>query len=671
MPPRKNRKTANARGKVQADRSGATDARKVKAGTSKRRKVRGKCGRLADMPKMPLDILVEIFSLLHPRDLVNLARTSRDFRTFLMSRDSAPFWRAARKQVDGLPDCPPFLSEPAYANLVFFTHCHGCARPNGSNVVVWSFAVRYCAKCKGDQLVETSSVEDLVSQIQEQRHGCLLVTTSLPLPKSRWHRGHYYHRPEFDRIRQLWEGGFSSDTERDHFYESARQVVQSRLEFGAAIRRWVGDQDARKSAELSLLRDGRIQEVEQRLRDEGWGKDLDWHDGAALGIIKAMKSVCRPHKLTDRAWSTIRKDATQVLEKHRDYRLCEERVNELQPRFTLLFGVVALWLKAHDPPWTAETDWYPSFADFALMSAFRDSIDVPAETEFQDDALLKMQSHIPDLVNTWREECKAAILKIITDGLGSLPNSADPLSLAVATLDCVFCSYKGLRWPQVLAHRCLRGRRNLDPDAAAKNPYRQAVLIARDRLETWYMWDSEAFVFNPSLKRTRAVIEACGKDPDTATYEEMERCGLRVFCSDCLRHCEALDWKMAVRHQTGCSASFKLLNAEDTAKALELEAFQWSQPANAPLRDANTVYGCRHCHYRATGKYINWHSAMEHFIEDVTIDAKFDVDYYVHTDNEPYMPTPIRIYSQGRRQASKLATNAAVEEKAAFVSSCI
>lgn len=180
------------------------------------------------------------------------------------------------------------------------------------------------------------------------------------------------------------------------------------------------------------------------------------------------------------------------------------------------------------------------------MSAFRDSIDVPAETKFQDDALLKMQSHIPDLVNTWREECKAAILKIITDGLGSLPNSVDPLSLAVATLDCVFCSYKGLRWPQVLAHRCLRGRRNLDPDAAAKNPYRQAVLIARDRLETWYMWDSEAFVFNPSLKRTRAVIEACGKDPDTATYEEMESCGVRVFCSDCLRHCEALDWKMAV-----------------------------------------------------------------------------------------------------------------------------
>ncbi|RDX46883.1 hypothetical protein OH76DRAFT_1485154 [Lentinus brumalis] len=541
---------------------------------------------------MPLDILVEIFSLLHPRDLVNLARTLRDFRTFLMSRDSAPFWRAARKQVDGLPDCPPFLSEPAYANLVFFTHCHGCARPNGSNVVVWSFAVRYCAKCKGDH-----------------------------------------------------------------------------------IRRWVGDQDARKSAELSLLRDGRIQEVEQRLRDEGWGKDLDWHDGAALGIIKAMKSVCRPHKLTDRAWSTIRKDATQVLEKHRDYRLCEERVNELQPRFTLLFGVVALWLKAHDPPWTAETDWYPSFADFALMSAFRDSIDVPAETGFQDDALLKMQSHIPDLVNTWREECKAAILKIITDGLGSLPNSVDPLSLAVATLDCVFCSYKGLRWPQVLAHRCLRGRRNLDPDAAAKNPYRQAVLIARDRLETWYMWDSEAFVFNPSLKRTRAVIEACGKDPDTATYEEMESCGVRVFCSDCLRHCEALDWKMAarsqVRHQTGCSASFKLLNAEDTAKALELEAFQWSQPANARLRDANTVYGCRHCHDRDHGKYITWHSAMEHFIEDVTIDAKFDVDYYVHTDNEPYMPTPIRIYSQGRRQASKLATNAAVQEKAAFVSSSI
>ena len=61
---------------------------------------------------------------MHPRDLLNLARTSKDFRSLLMSRTSAIFWRAARQQIPGLPECPPFLSEPQYANLLFFSHCH-------------------------------------------------------------------------------------------------------------------------------------------------------------------------------------------------------------------------------------------------------------------------------------------------------------------------------------------------------------------------------------------------------------------------------------------------------------------------------------------------------------------------------------------------------------------
>ena len=69
-------------------------------------------------------LLLQIFGHMHPRDLLSLARTTKDFRTFLMSRDAAPFWKAARQQVEDLPECPEHLSEPAYANLVFFSHCH-------------------------------------------------------------------------------------------------------------------------------------------------------------------------------------------------------------------------------------------------------------------------------------------------------------------------------------------------------------------------------------------------------------------------------------------------------------------------------------------------------------------------------------------------------------------
>ncbi|KAI0689362.1 hypothetical protein C8T65DRAFT_817778 [Cerioporus squamosus] len=114
-----------------------------------RRHIRGRLGGLQNMPDMPLDILIEIFKFMHLRDLLNLARTTKGFRAFLMSRKSEPFWRAARRQIEDLPQCPTFLSEPAYANLMFFSHCHGCLKPN-IKAVMWEFLVRYCPKCKSD-----------------------------------------------------------------------------------------------------------------------------------------------------------------------------------------------------------------------------------------------------------------------------------------------------------------------------------------------------------------------------------------------------------------------------------------------------------------------------------------------------------------------------------------
>lgn len=41
-----------------------------------------------------------------------------------MSRGSAGVWRTSRKLCIYLPACPGHLSEPAYANLLFSSHCH-------------------------------------------------------------------------------------------------------------------------------------------------------------------------------------------------------------------------------------------------------------------------------------------------------------------------------------------------------------------------------------------------------------------------------------------------------------------------------------------------------------------------------------------------------------------
>lgn len=68
--------------------------------------------------------MIQIFGHLMPLDVLRLARTTKQFRRMLMHRSSVSIWIAARRNVPNLPDCPPYASEPQFANLVFDTHCH-------------------------------------------------------------------------------------------------------------------------------------------------------------------------------------------------------------------------------------------------------------------------------------------------------------------------------------------------------------------------------------------------------------------------------------------------------------------------------------------------------------------------------------------------------------------
>ena len=68
--------------------------------------------------------ILQIFGHLHPKDLLNSARTSKVFRSFFFSRsNSISIWKASLSRVEGLPEKPAFLSEPAFAHMLFFTSC--------------------------------------------------------------------------------------------------------------------------------------------------------------------------------------------------------------------------------------------------------------------------------------------------------------------------------------------------------------------------------------------------------------------------------------------------------------------------------------------------------------------------------------------------------------------
>nr|VWO94846.1 F-box domain protein [Ganoderma boninense] len=118
---------------------------------------RGKRKSLSKLPDMPLDILYEVFAHLHPYDLLHLARTTKAFRSLLMSRSSITLWRQSIATVPDLPECPPDLTEPAYANLLFDPHCHFCVKARVMTVM-WTCRLRCCKPCLKDNFAELIDV---------------------------------------------------------------------------------------------------------------------------------------------------------------------------------------------------------------------------------------------------------------------------------------------------------------------------------------------------------------------------------------------------------------------------------------------------------------------------------------------------------------------------------
>ncbi|KAJ3836319.1 hypothetical protein F5878DRAFT_663087 [Lentinula raphanica] len=112
------------------------------------RGVRGKLGLLEKLAKdMPLDIILEIFCYVEPRDLLRLARTTRDLRAILMSKSSVNIWRVALGRVEGLPPCPADLNEPQYMNLLFEPFRHVCMSSGHCDNILWNLRARSCRTC--------------------------------------------------------------------------------------------------------------------------------------------------------------------------------------------------------------------------------------------------------------------------------------------------------------------------------------------------------------------------------------------------------------------------------------------------------------------------------------------------------------------------------------------
>jgi hypothetical protein len=66
---------------------------------------------------------LQIFSRLHPQDLLRISWTTKAFRHVLTTTSSRTVWMNSFASVEGLPACPDDMNEVEYANLLFNPLC--------------------------------------------------------------------------------------------------------------------------------------------------------------------------------------------------------------------------------------------------------------------------------------------------------------------------------------------------------------------------------------------------------------------------------------------------------------------------------------------------------------------------------------------------------------------
>lgn len=127
----------------------------------------------------------------------------------------------------------------------------------------------------------------------------------------------------------------------------------------------------------------------------------------------------------------------------------------------------------------------------------------------------------------------------------------DPVSLAIAVFSCRDCREDTLRFPELLAHPCLRGIRYW---RGYHDDYTSVATDCANVLDMPGALDlSSLYVDTQSVGRLGAIIDACGLDPCHATQQDLEQCEARLYCAhsrcvhdDCVKF-QGCDWLSAVR----------------------------------------------------------------------------------------------------------------------------
>ncbi|KAI4525940.1 hypothetical protein K525DRAFT_251183 [Schizophyllum commune Loenen D] len=542
----------------------------------KPRRDRPKAGKLEGIANLPLDILFEIFGHLNPADLLHLARVNKYLRATLLRKDWKPLWEiSVRGYRTPIPPClDERLELPQYVNLLFGQHCFGCAtckRGIHTMQTLWCFLERICVACLQKKYTILKSPETYCGvQCMQNPHSSCNSARIANKEEYLWICSELAKCPDA-AARRKREAEIREQTSRVlKFVEEVTKFLAAEAEYDRRGRKRVLDQQCNLYALDLCVAETYGLKAQHSIRDQlqkmGYGEELEKLGKNSLSLEKFVKRAT--HELNDQTWPRIKPKVVEELKrlildrkKHTAVDTFKKRVKALEQR---LFGA---WGHA-ELVWPA-----PRWSEIAIKEPVRTLLMQDLESEEVD--MLPMITD-KELVRLG-QECVAA--KIAFFG-SLLPVSArrrcestasaqevvldDRFFLATTWFRCTSprCT-EPMPFARAVTHNCL-----FVEEAGLEEGNTHINLSAmfatyKARTELFYhpgFVGQPIYVDEGARHHAKVLIAACGLNPETATFGDMEATRITLVCTTCgHEHSAGMDWREAVGATTYFSLGAALI----------------------------------------------------------------------------------------------------------------
>ncbi|KAG1750920.1 hypothetical protein EDD22DRAFT_1052963 [Suillus occidentalis] len=509
----------------------------AKKGSGRRKKT------LCLIVTMPIDILLEIFSLLEPVDLLYLFRTNKAFHKVLSANNAV--WKAARANRGGVPDCIPGMSEAEWANLLFGhddSHCQECGK-KGIWPMDFGIRRRVCPLCIKENLV---CVENFPNEFPEYDPIIMdLVPSTDNGGDDHEHLSSctfFLTRDVVDMAKEL-KAYLKPGAEQalEDFKQSRKKYVSLDVKHAAVCSTWSDNDDSRRRARALDFRDQNTLLFQARLVDLGHdAQDVKrMFDRHHYGILDKG--------LTDARWKRlIPKIERKLAELQEEWRLQKQSAasNRRSSRLLDMY-------KKYAQPFPQAT--IPPPYDFLKLRDVTEFIKSPPTGDKESDIQLcsAFEERILEFCAEYTHKLKLEVTRLLTlstdvvQGTTALQcqgiDAPDDMLMQLATsvFQCTSGSFPLITWDKLQYHRCS---------------------VRSESWDTGYgiLMSTSFCTFSISergVAAARSLLSLVGLDAQTTTASTMDNIQCRFFCSNCPPRLEnggsyrfVMNWRQGVFH---------------------------------------------------------------------------------------------------------------------------